>query len=277
VTANLAVAYPPPIAGLVNVGLLHTSVQGYDGHDPYAPCSLADLTGRGYEYFALGHVHAREILSTGPQTVAFSGNLQGRHPRETGPKGALEVQLRPGGEAVVEFVPLDVARWEMIEVDVTGADDPASVYGRVESTVAEVRESAEERAVVARVRLTGTSESAGELADADRLGYEIRPAAARHKVAIDKIISQVTTPRERRHLPPSQREVFDAVLDRILDDPSVLLSDPEVMSDLTALTSEVNVRYLRGVGADISDQGQLDELVRQAAHRLREKAEGGLL
>ncbi|MHB1213103.1 MAG: metallophosphoesterase family protein, partial [Candidatus Nanopelagicales bacterium] len=91
VTANLAVAYPNPIPGLVHVGVLHTSVQGYENHDPYAPCTVADLTGKGYEYFALGHVHARQQLATGRTAVAFSGNLQGRHPRETGPKGAWEV------------------------------------------------------------------------------------------------------------------------------------------------------------------------------------------
>jgi len=76
VSANLAVDYPAAIPGLVNVGVLHTSVQGYANHDPYAPCSVADLTGRGYEYFALGHVHTRQILAEGRTTVAFSGNLQ---------------------------------------------------------------------------------------------------------------------------------------------------------------------------------------------------------
>ena len=89
VSANLAVDYPAAIPGLVNVGVLHTSVQGYANHDPYAPCSVADLTGRGYEYFALGHVHTRQILAEGRTTVAFSGNLQGRHARELGPKLSL--------------------------------------------------------------------------------------------------------------------------------------------------------------------------------------------
>ena len=59
VTRNLAVSYPPRVQGVVNVGLLHTSVDGTEGHARYAPCGLTDLTALGYDYFALGHVHQR--------------------------------------------------------------------------------------------------------------------------------------------------------------------------------------------------------------------------
>jgi len=167
VSANLAVEYPGPIPGLINVGVLHTSVQGYVNHDPYAPCSVADLTGRGYEYFALGHVHTRQVLVEGRTAVAFSGNLQGRNPRELGPKGALDVRLSLDAEAKLEFVALDVARWEFLEVDVSDAKDESEAFDLVDAAVGRTREDAGIRPVVARITLTGTSALAGQLADAD--------------------------------------------------------------------------------------------------------------
>lgn len=47
---------------------------------------------RGYQYWALGHVHQRELRGTDP-VVAFSGNLQGRRIREAGAKGCWLVTV----------------------------------------------------------------------------------------------------------------------------------------------------------------------------------------
>ena len=84
---NLAVDYPDPVPGWLNIGVLHTALEGYAAHARYAPCSLAELTAKGYDYWALGHVHEHAVLQQDPWVV-FPGNLQGRHIRETGPRGA---------------------------------------------------------------------------------------------------------------------------------------------------------------------------------------------
>ncbi len=88
VQENLAAAFPSRVPGLVNVGLLHTSAAGYDGHKTYAPCSREDLAGLCYHHTALGHIHQRQAVVDGDHPAWFSGNLQGRHARETGPRGA---------------------------------------------------------------------------------------------------------------------------------------------------------------------------------------------
>src|SRR5215475_5396449 len=44
VPENLAVSYPAPLRGYYNIGLLHTSLAGAADHDPYAPCTLEELT-----------------------------------------------------------------------------------------------------------------------------------------------------------------------------------------------------------------------------------------
>src|SRR5690606_38671357 len=84
VTDNLAAAYPPAVPGWLNVGVLHTALEGAAGHATYAPCRLADLHARGYDYWALGHVHAFAVHAEAPSWVVHPGCLQARHANETG-------------------------------------------------------------------------------------------------------------------------------------------------------------------------------------------------
>jgi DNA repair exonuclease SbcCD nuclease subunit len=76
VTEDLSRNCPDPVPGLFNIGLLHTSLTGRPGHDNYAPTTPDTLTLKGYDYWALGHVHAREVVQEEPWIV-FPGNLQG--------------------------------------------------------------------------------------------------------------------------------------------------------------------------------------------------------
>ncbi|KVU36833.1 metallophosphoesterase [Burkholderia ubonensis] len=115
VVENLALGYPEPLPGCYNIGVLHTALEGYTAHASYAPCTLAELHAKGYDYWALGHVHDFQQWS-GPSTIVFPGNLQGRHIRETGRRGAVLVTVE-GGETRVERLYLDVLRWEAVEVD----------------------------------------------------------------------------------------------------------------------------------------------------------------
>ena len=67
VEEDLARGYPAAIRGLLNIGLLHTSATYAAGeHDRYAPCTIETLVSRGYQYWALGHIHKRQNLCRGP-------------------------------------------------------------------------------------------------------------------------------------------------------------------------------------------------------------------
>ncbi len=121
VTENLALQYPQYESGFFNIGLLHTSLTGREGHEPYAPCSLDDLKSKGYDYWALGHVHQREIVAREPWIV-FPGNIQGRHIRETGAKGATLVTVEDGRITDVQDYELDVLRWAICQVDLSSCE-----------------------------------------------------------------------------------------------------------------------------------------------------------
>jgi DNA repair exonuclease SbcCD nuclease subunit len=176
-TEDLTRSYPAPLAGMFNVGLLHTSVDGREGHARYAPCRLETLVNHGYDYWALGHVHRREVLHREPWVV-FPGNLQGRHIRETGAKGATLVSLDAGRVAQVEPVALDVVRWERCSADVTDSQTPDDVLNRVRGELEQALARADGRLLAARVVVSGTTRAHAALGrDADRWLNEIRAAA----------------------------------------------------------------------------------------------------
>lgn len=174
VTEDLVPGYPPAVKGLFNIGLLHTCLEGRLGHATYAPTSTGAMIAKGYDYWALGHVHSREIVSTEPWIV-FPGNLQGRQVREHGPKGATLLVLEDGRLVAVEHRSLDVVRWQTIEVDVSSRATVDQVLERVEEALLRASEAAEERLLAARIRLTGMSAAHPKLAaEAQRVQEEIR-------------------------------------------------------------------------------------------------------
>ena len=129
VADNWALAYPEAKPGWFNIGLLHTSCDGRPGHASYAPCTLADMAARGYDYWALGHVHEFEIVSSDPYVV-YPGNLQGRSVRECGPKGAVIVDVEDGRVTNLRRIVTDQARWAVLAVDAQPHETEAALFGR---------------------------------------------------------------------------------------------------------------------------------------------------
>jgi|688.fasta_scaffold17087_2 DNA repair exonuclease SbcCD nuclease subunit len=131
---NLASTYPAPTPGKLNIGILHTSLDGREGHANYAPTTTNELINKGYSYWALGHVHTREVVNEKPYII-FPGNIQGRHIRETGAKGCYLVTFNDNREAQLEFKPLDVFRWEAITVNLDGIEGESEFEGKLAETV----------------------------------------------------------------------------------------------------------------------------------------------
>lgn len=156
VDENLAAGFPAAKAGMFNIGLLHTSLDGREGHAKYAPCKLGDLRSKDYQYWALGHVHQRETVSEEPWVV-FPGCLQGRHARETGPKGCCLVSVEDGQVASVEWRELDVVRWTCCEVDLAEAETLDHVQEACREALRDALDAAGERTLAVRIRFVGAS------------------------------------------------------------------------------------------------------------------------
>lgn len=180
VPEDLVPLYPPPLPGRFNIGLLHTSLTGREGHDPYAPTTPDALAAKGYDYFALGHVHAREIVREAGPRIVFPGNLQGRHARETGPKGCELAVVEDGMLVSTEFVALDVVRWHRVDLDASGLDGIDALARRFRERGAALAAPARDRLHAVRVVVEG--ESALHRVEASQPGTI---AAAIHAAAQD--------------------------------------------------------------------------------------------
>ena len=147
---NLARRYPARLPGLLNLGLLHTNAIGYVEDPLYAPCTVDELVAKGYDYWALGHLHTPQVLNADPWVV-YSGNIQARYMEEAGPKGCTVIECQGQRIQNVEQVLLDVVRWVPIQVQAGAQDGPEQVAARVQTALQQARTEAQERPVVTRI------------------------------------------------------------------------------------------------------------------------------
>lgn len=163
VEENLVKSYPNRKEGYVNIGILHTSATGREGHENYAPCSIDDMKEKGYDYWALGHIHLREVLYEREPVILFPGNIQGRHIKEAGDKGCTLVTVENGAIDSYTHLSLDVLRWELCEIDASGLESIEEILDAARETLENKYEEAEGRFLAVRFRIFGSTKAHQEL------------------------------------------------------------------------------------------------------------------
>ena len=258
VEENLSLTYPSALPGWFNLGVLHTSCTGHAAHETYAPCSVADLTARGYDYWALGHIHEYAELSRDPWIV-FPGNIQGRSVRECGEKGAVLVEVADGRVTGVERFALDRARFEQVSVDLGEAEDTRAALDAVETALRSLATVAAQRLVLVRVHLTGTSPAHDALsADRDNLTAEIQAAAHRLHEDIWLERLKIETRRPRAAVAASGAAIDPAALLADLD------RDPDFRARAKAALAEIGARMPANAAAEADLEAEFDALCAEA-------------
>jgi exonuclease SbcD len=247
---NLAASYPAPVAGWLNIGVLHTALEGYAAHANYAPCSLAELSAKGYDYWALGHVHEHAILQQDPWVV-FPGNLQGRHVRETGARGAMLVTADESGIHSVERLLVDVLRWHVVDVDASESnslEEVVRLVGRAfESLVAETPDKIY---LSVRVCIKGRTAAHGELFGLEsQLREEILGQAAGlgiDRLWVEKVRIETEPITDAAHIAARSDAIADlqGFLDAAPEDAALLES---LMEDLRPLVDKAPFELIRDV------------------------------
>ncbi|HEB88815.1 MAG TPA: DNA repair exonuclease, partial [Deltaproteobacteria bacterium] len=240
VREDLSSAYPAAKPGHFNIGLLHTSLDGRPGHAVYAPCNVTGLRSKGYDYWALGHVHEREVVSQDPWIV-FPGNIQGRHVRELGSRGCSLVTVDDGMVRDLEHRSVDVVRWARIEVDLSGIPAAEDSIDRVRQEIERVCQDAEDRTVAVRIVLGGRSPAHEALVgNPERWIHEYReqasavPGAAVH---VERILFETRPERELAWRVGRTEEREDALGD-LLDLIARLDQDSVDLAELGGLFDE---------------------------------------
>ncbi|MCJ9673376.1 MULTISPECIES: DNA repair exonuclease [unclassified Neorhizobium] len=263
---NLSLAYPRPEQGWFNIGVLHTSLTGREPHAPYAPCSVEDLRSRGYDYWALGHVHDFEIVAEDP-LVVFPGNLQGRSIREQGAKGAVLVIVEDG-RITHERIITDSARFAELVVAVEPDDNIPAILRRTEGALEDVVERMEGRPLALRIRLTGKSRFRNEvMARAEDFRDEVQ--AACHRSHQDIWLEKLEV-----RLEPATNGAGVAT-DMLGLEGLIPMGGfaPELLADANAKIAEITARLPGGIGAgDLALGDDAEALLAEARDLLLSRA-----
>ncbi len=180
VLKDLTPSYPDAIPSLFNIGMLHTSLTGREGHEPYAPCTTGGLLSKGYDYWALGHVHKREIVNYKP-LIIFPGNTQGRNIRETGNKGCTLVTVKDREDVSEVHHDTDLLRWSSCSLNAGGIETPEDMLDALRGRFKAAVDENAGHPVALRVNISGRCRAHNELsskpekwiAEIDALATEI--------------------------------------------------------------------------------------------------------
>jgi exonuclease SbcD len=228
VPEDLVPHYPAAIPGYLNIGMLHTSLNGLPGHDPYAPTTVATLASKGYDYWALGHIHARQIVHDSP-LIVFPGNLQGRHAKETGSKGCELVSVEDG-RLETQHVSLDAVRWHQVSVALDGLEKLSEVTDHSRVAITSAVSSAPDRLHAIRVTLSGiTPLHSEESARPGTLAAAVLAAAqdiTQGEVWIEKVLCDISSPIDRSAAATGDNAIAELIRlsDKLGADPDALKS-----------------------------------------------------
>lgn len=193
---SLLPKYARALPDAINIGIMHTSLGGAPGHDPYAPCSPAELQATGYDYWALGHIHKRSVV-TGSPTIVMPGMPQGRDINEDGSKSVTLVSIADDGQVSLEEKPTALAEFARVTVDASGLSEWSDLAHVLAETLKPVRFASNAPHLVARLAFSGQTPLAWRMRrDADLLLAEAKERAAQlGNTWIEKLEIGCTPPR----------------------------------------------------------------------------------
>ena len=252
VTENLSLRFQRNDAPGLHVAVLHCNVGSQPEHLAYSPCSIADLTRAGMDYWALGHIHSHLLLAERPWIV-YSGSLQAGKSSELGPRGAVLVEA--AGDAIdsVDFIELDRVRFAHVDVDISNEPDLHSLRKRI---LASATSGAQD--LLLTITLTGRGPLHRDLRRPDAITDLLRDLRDELGIAspfvwIDRITDNTQSELDRAAI--RRRGDFSADLIGLVDE---LGADPETLAALLpALPTRVDP-------AGIAD---INSLLREAEER----------
>ena len=260
VSENLAAQYPEGDPKLPSIAVLHGNLSGNTEHEPYAPFRMEDLQKSHIDYWALGHIHKRELLSDQDPAVVYPGNPQGRHFGETGEKGCYVVSLEKGQKPHLDFRPCMNALFDYLTIDVSGIGDWPELIDHIGKNLSDTQP---ELPFLARIKLSGRTLLHAELQSPERHKTIIEQTEENYtgdRLFIDKIIPQ-TQPEEDL----KEREQSGDFAGEVLRSFTELNNDHEELEKIFASLSEEMSATLPGKKfPPVLDEEEKQEVIERA-------------
>ena len=230
---NLAQKFPKRDKNEVfTIGLLHCMVGSSTEHDPYAACTMQDLKDLDYDYWALGHIHVPSVINETNPVVVYSGNPQGRHIKEAGPRGCYLVTVDTKNEISKEFIETDTIRWYVEDISIEGMESEEDLILQIRECIDTILDGADGRSVICRFILTGrgplhrTLTKEGTIDDIIQYIREEENLGSQF-VWVERLVNNTSMPIERSVL--LERKDFVGDIVRIVDD---ICQDEESLESL---------------------------------------------
>ncbi|MGX0974396.1 exonuclease SbcD [Roseovarius sp. MBR-51] len=206
---SLLPRFSAPVPGAVNIAMLHTSLAGAAGHDIYAPCASGDLVAMGFDYWALGHVHKRQVHSEAPWVV-MPGMPQGRDIGESGPKSACLLSISEG-KIAVEAVQTSVVEFTALPLDISDVESDDALRACLREHMRNLASGLRAPAGVVRLTLTGAPDRHWQILR-DRAYWEEQAAAVARDTGclwLDKLTFEIDAPSVGEGTGSATRELAD--------------------------------------------------------------------
>ncbi len=278
VPENIALDYPQAEPGCFNIGLLHTSLTNQPGHDTYAPCSVRDLAARDYQYWALGHIHLPQVISDDPWIV-YSGNTQGRHIREAGPRGCRLVRVDDNLQVEsAQMRELAVIVWQELAIDLSTAKEEADQKRLLMEQLQAAVSTAQGRLLVARLRLEGaTPLHASLLLEQDRLEADVQALVqdiGEDLLWIEKIKVATTPVEDLQHL-AERDELTGAVVGALHSGDLAQMLDQSIPQEISDMLSVLPSDIRQAVESELAPEQREQLLVEVRALIVASLTTGG--
>lgn len=263
VSENLVSTFPTAKPGEITVGVVHAFVAGRsssDRHEKYAPCSVQDLRSKKYNYWALGHIHAAECVDQ-DANAWYSGTLQGRSYRESGPKGGLLVTLTESSTDV-QFVSFAQTIWDTIQIDdIANLETIADLEGRIVQAIDEKKIEYDNQPLALRIQLSGSSPLAPRLKiESERHEFEQELSDAQDLTMLELDVTSLHIPLDLDAIKRQQHVLADVL--RQIDDLDVFSGRdflPDIIASRAGSSEEDMRELLEGIDLEIASRFMSDK------------------
>ena len=268
---SLLPRFKEPVEGAVNIAMLHSSLAGAPGHDIYAPCSVADLVGMGFDYWALGHIHKRQVHSEAPWVI-MPGIPQGRDIGEAGSKSASLLKIENGAIDVVE-VPTSVVDFIQTTLDVTEAENDDALRAMLREHLSEQRNEINAPTGVLRVTLKGRPARYWQIVrDRDVWLEQVTDIArAMGDIWIDKLLLDLSAPETAEDTVSATNELW-STMEAISSEPGfAAIAQEEVETILQDLPATLRERMMPD---ETARDALVEKLAKAGANRVLARMKG---